>query len=308
MMNEPVRLQTRVITGKEPGLHLVVFGGVHGDEFEPMAAIRRLMRAIDPAALRGRATFVPVVNEPAYLRGARTAEDGLDLARTFPGKADGSITERVAHAAAPLIRAADLFIDLHTGGTQFRLLPLTGYMLHANRDVLEKQRRMALAFNLPIVWGTDPRLDGRSLSVARDGNVPAIYAEFHGSAVCDPAGIDAYVEGCLDVMAEFGMISRTRPASRVSYHVEDDRPGSGHLQVCNRSPFTGFFEPAVTLGKSVSPGDPIGAVCDVTGDRRETVRSQQAGIVICLTTFSRVREGESLAVVLETALAQKGNR
>ena len=307
-MNEPIQLPTRIIEGSEPGPHLVVFGGVHGDEFEPMAAIRRLMRAIDPRALRGKTTLVPVVNEPAYLRGTRTADDGLDLARTFPGKVDGSITERVAFAAAPLIRAADLFIDLHTGGTQFRLMPLTGYMLHRNHDVLDRQRRMARAFNLPIVWGTDPSLDGRSLSVARDAEVPGIYAEYHGSAVCDPAGVDAYVEGCLNVMAEFCMIARPKPPSRLQYVMEDDRPGSGHLQICNRSPFTGFFEPAVTLGGAVAPGDVIGDVCDPLGERRETVRSQQAGIVICLTTFSRVREGDSLAVILETSRGRSGAR
>ena len=36
-------------------------------------------------ALRGRLTLIPLVNEAAYQLGRRTAEDGLDLARTCPG-------------------------------------------------------------------------------------------------------------------------------------------------------------------------------------------------------------------------------
>ena len=100
------------------------------------------------------------------------------------------------------IRSANYYIDLHSGGTRFRVLPLAGYTLHPDPKVLEAQRRMARAFGLPFIWGTDPKLDGRSLSVARDALVPAIYAEYHGGGGCDPAGVDAYVQGCLNVLAD----------------------------------------------------------------------------------------------------------
>ena len=135
--------------------------------------MRRLGREIEPRALRGRVTLVPVVNEAAFWRGQRVADDGLDLARTCPGRADGSVTERIAHALSTLIGSADFYIDLHDGGKQLQVLPLAGYMLHPDPQILDRQRAMARAFNLPIVWGTDPRLEGRSLSVAREARVPA---------------------------------------------------------------------------------------------------------------------------------------
>ncbi|HAH45285.1 MAG TPA: succinylglutamate desuccinylase, partial [Planctomycetaceae bacterium] len=52
------------------------------------------------------------------------------------------------------------------------------YTLHSNPEILDMQRRMALALNLPVVWGTSAHLNGRSLSAARDLGVPAIYAEW----------------------------------------------------------------------------------------------------------------------------------
>jgi predicted deacylase len=297
-----MRLQSREILGDGPGPHLLITGGVHGDEFEPMAAIRRLMTGVNPAELCGRVTLAPVVNEGAFLRGQRVAEDGLDLARTCPGKAEGSVTERVAHALSELIRAADFYIDLHTGGTALAVWPMAGYVLHPEAAVLEQQRRMARAFNLPVVWGTDPRLEGRSLSVARDAKVPAIYAEYLGGGRCWPAGVDAYFDGCLNVMAALGMLARATTPSLVQIEVEDSRPNSGHMQRCYPAPADGYFEAVVELGQEVDVGDKLGAVVSVLGDVRQDVFAQEAGRVLVLRTMPGVRQGDSLAVILPCSM------
>jgi predicted deacylase len=302
-----IEIRTLKLIGQQDGPHLLITGGVHGDEFEPMQAIRQLANEVDTDTLQGRLTLVPVANEAAFLRGERTAEDELDLARTCPGHPDGSITERTAFALSELIRTADFYIDLHTGGRILSVWPLVGYKLVPDARVLETQRRMARAFNLPVVWGTDYRLQGRTLSVARDANIPSIYAEYLGSGLCNPEGVDAYVEGCLNVMAELEMLDRANlshqpAASRIRYEVEDHRENAGHMQIRNRSPQTGFFQPAVQLGQSVAVGAALGEVCDVLGEQRTTVRSQESGVVIVLRTFSRVFEGDALAVVLETDL------
>lgn len=304
-MPDAVEIVRVEFTGRRPGTHLLVTAGVHGDEFEGIAAVRRLIRRFGAAPPpepfeQGSLTLVPVVNEAAFLHGTRTGPDGLDLARVCPGKPDGSLTQRTAHALSQLIRSADAYIDLHSGGTEFCVLPLAGYCLHPDRAVVERQRAMAGAFNLPIVWGTAPTLDGRSLSVARDAGVPAIYAEYHGSGRCDPRGVEAYVEGCLNVMALLEMIDRAVPAGRVKHTIEDPRPDSGHMQVCNPSPVTGLFEPAVELGQPIRAGELLGTVIDVIGTECREIRAHQTGIVLVLRTYPRVRQGESVGVILET--------
>lgn len=297
-----VRLQSREIVGNQPGPRLLITGGVHGDEFEPMVAIRRLMGVVNSVELRGKLTLVPVVNEGAFLRGHRVAEDGLDLARTCPGKAEGTVTERVAHELSELIRAADYYIDLHTGGTALAVWPMTGYVLHPDAGVLEQQRRMARAFNLPVMWGTDPRLEGRSLSVARDAKVPAIYAEYLGGGRCSQAGVDAYVDGCLNVIAALGMVERATVPSRVQIEVEDSRPNSGHMQRCYPSPADGYFEAVVELGQEVDVGDKLGCVVDVLGTERHEMLAGEAGRVLVLRTMPNVRQGDSLAVILPCSM------
>ena len=304
-MNNQQQLNAINISGAADGPHLLITGGVHGDEFTPMAAVRELSKRVQPSELCGRLTLVPIVNEAAFLNGGRTAEDGLDLARVCPGRADGSVTERTAHALSELIRSADYYIDLHTGSTTFSVHPLAGYTLHPDAAILDTQRQMARAFNLPIIWGTSPSHDGRSLSVARDAGVPAIYTEYLGSGVCDPDGVQAYVEGCLNVMGLFKLIDRAPPEPAVRYVVEDDRPESGHMQIQNPAPITGFFEPSVGLGDAIQAGELIGVITDVSGEASVEVRSTQNGIVLALQTFSRALKGESVVVILEVVSDQE---
>lgn len=286
------------------GPRLLITGCVHGDEFEPIAAIRRLVTLFEHdggavSGFRGTVTLIPVVNETAFLRGHRCGDDGLDLARTCPGRSDGSVTEQTAWALSEAIRSTDYYIDLHTGGTELSVYPLAGYMLHTNPEVLATQRRMAQAFNLPVVWGTSAALDGRSLSVARDAHIPAIYCEYLGSATCDPAGVGAYVDGCLNVMSELGMLDRVRPASRIAHVVEDAQPNAGHMQVCNPSPVTGYFETHVKLGDAVRQGNLLGTIYPLDGGAAVVVMATQSGIVLVLRTFPRVHAGESVGVVVE---------
>ncbi|MCA9078447.1 MAG: succinylglutamate desuccinylase/aspartoacylase family protein [Planctomycetaceae bacterium] len=302
-----MQLRTHTFSGGD-GPHLLITGGVHGDEFEPIAAIRRLIELFTrngshADGLQGRLTCVPIVNEAAFLRGYRCAEDDLDLARTCPGRRDGSVTEQTAHALSELIRQADYYIDLHTGGTEFSVHPLTGYVLHQDALVLDVQRRMARAFNLLIVWGTCANLEGRSLSVARDAGVPAIYCEYLGAASCVSKGVQAYVDGCLNVMSELGMLTRDAPSCQVEYIVEDPRPSSGHMQVCHPSPVDGFFEPAKDLGNRITKGETFGTVYDMVTGQPHSIASEHDGIVLVQRTFPRVRSGESVGVVLDVSFA-----
>lgn len=301
-----IELQQLCIYGSSPGPHVLITGGVHGDEFEPMAAIRLLAGVLEAhdlqTELRGKVTLVPVVNEAAFRRGNRVAEDGLDLARTCPGRPDGSITEQTAHALSQLIESADFYIDLHTGGTRLKVQPLTGYMLHPDPQVLDWQRKMAVAFGLPIVWGTDYRLNGRSLSVARDALVPAIYAEFLGGGGCSNEGIRAYIHGCLNVLQLVGVLNQpVKTHDEVTIHVyEDDRPNAGHMQINHPAPREGFFSPQISLGDFVKTEQVFGTVYDPLGKDVQTVTANHTGIVIVLHTFSRVDAGECLGVILDT--------
>ncbi len=287
------------ITGSHAGPHLLILAGVHGDEYEPIAAVRNLLQLLEPENLKGRVTVVPLANEPAFLNRSRTGPDNLDLARTMPGLQSGTVTEQIAFELAALIRTSDYLIDLHTGGLALKISPLAGYMLHQAEAIQLKQKQMALAFNLPIVWATSPFLEGRTLSVARDANIPAIYAEWGGGSECQQAGVKDYVVGCCNVMRELGMVDGDPPPNQVRYIVEDFRDDSGHLQRNYPAPEHGFFESAIQLNENVQSGSRLGWIYPLDRTRPVEVLSRHKGNVILLRTIPAVSKGDCLFTILE---------
>ena len=100
-------------------------------------------------------------------------------------------------------------------------------------------------------------------------------------------------------MASLNMIERPAPSSRVVHVVEDNRTDAGIMDLHNRSPTTGYFDPAVWLGDYVEAGSPLGTVYDVLGGDAREVCAERTGHVLTLRTYPRVLEGDMLAVILE---------
>lgn len=293
-------LKTLTLRGSSSGPHLLITSGVHGDEYEPMEAARKVFSKVKKiqGKLKGSLTVVPVVNRPAFERLSRTGPDQLDLARVCPGNKNGTETERIADKVSELIRTADYYIDMHSGGHLHNIYPFCGYMLHSDKSTLQTQRELASSFLLPIVWGTDPDMQGRTLSIARDTKIPAIYTEIGGAGAYDSAMTKLTVDGCINVLKYLKMIPGKPKKGNVKYHLEDYRRESGHLQKMLPSPIDGFFIPNVTFGQSVRKGQIIGHVQDDLGKESTSIRADQSGVVFILRNPPAVKKGDALGAIL----------
>src|SRR5262249_36971908 len=236
----------------------------------------------------------------AYEAALRTnPDDRQDMARIFPGDPAGTVTEQLACALTHrFIRHADFYCDLHSAGQYYRMPALTGYQLRPE-PMLSVQRAAAKAFGLPIVWGT-PGLLGRSLSAAAEHDVPAIYAETTGEGRCRPADVEQYVHGIRQLLALLVITLEPLVEHGPKWLIEDNRPGAGFLQVQNRAPVGGFFEPEVAVWDRVEKGQRIGTICDAVGDCRHMVTATQSGRIVFLRTYPRILAGEPVCTVLET--------
>jgi predicted deacylase len=287
-----------VVRGLADGPTLLTLAGVHGDEYEPMAAVQQVFAQLAPDGLTGTWVAVGCCNVDAYLAANReAATDGKNLARVFPGRPDGTLTERVAHCLTQdFIRRVSFMCDLHSAGHAYRMVPLAGYSL-VDEEITAVKRRAAQVFGLPLVWGTAPN-EGRTLSAAHDHNVPGIYCEITGTGGCRDNDVAAYVEGLKRLMIHLGMADGHVEPPVGQRLVEDPTPESGHLQIKNVTPVDGLFRAAVDLNDKVSEGDLLGQVVDLYGRVQFECRTDTSGMVILVRHLTRVEAGDALAVVI----------
>lgn len=126
--DEGTRIPVSVFRGSRPGPVLALLAGMHGYEYSPILALQRLRSQMDPKRLAGTVILVHVSNLPSFLRRTiyYSPVDGKNLNRVFPGKADGTVSERIALALTrEVIERADYVVDLHCGDGNEWLRPYT---------------------------------------------------------------------------------------------------------------------------------------------------------------------------------------
>ncbi|MPZ12567.1 MAG: N-alpha-acetyl diaminobutyric acid deacetylase DoeB, partial [Kiloniellaceae bacterium] len=127
-------------------------GGNHGDEYEGPISILDMARTLEPAEISGRVILLPMMNYPAVRGGRRTSPiDGGNLNRLFPGKPDGTITQKIAdYVTTALLPLADVVVDLHSGGKTLEFVPYAAcHRLPQDPDLEAGCAAAMQAFNAP---------------------------------------------------------------------------------------------------------------------------------------------------------------
>jgi predicted deacylase len=272
--------------GAEDGPHLALIGGIHGCEYSSIAAVTRFMNGLDPRALAGRITAVPVVN-PSTFRGRAafvTPEDGKNLNRCFPGDPAGTYSDVLAHAIfTELIEPADVLLDLH-GGDLFEALE--PFSIYAESAVEERSRLLAEVFGLPYVV-REPRsesgLGGMTCIAAAEAGIPAIIAEAGGCGLLSEEAVAMLVRGVDNVLRSLGML----PGEPRVVSGQRRVAGSEWLRCENE----GWWDAAVGPGDEVPAGGLLGYVRDLWGDALEEIRAPADGVVLFVTSSPAVAAG-----------------
>ena len=112
------------------------------------------VQGLDPEELAGSVVAVPVVNPPMFQRrsGFLSPIDGLNLNRTAPGRADGTISEILAYVILnDVIGACQYHIDCHGGDLGEILWPYAGYALTGNPELDAQGEALARLYSPCIV-------------------------------------------------------------------------------------------------------------------------------------------------------------
>ncbi len=294
-------LPVTVINNGE-GPTVLAMAGNHGDEYPGQVAILKLMREIEPRDVSGRLILLPCLNLPACKVSTRLSPlDGRNMNRSFPGKADGSPTEMIAHyLTTVLFPLADIVIDIHTGGRSVDFYPCAHMHLVPDREQRKQMRDGTLA------WGSDfaflyADIAGTGLlpvEAERQGKI-VITTEMGGSESVPLAVHKLTQSGLRNVLIHFGLL-----AGKVQTREQLGLPPTRWVQSLDYqdyrfAPESGVYENLAALGQEVAAGQPVGQIHFLERPDREPVPiiAPTAGILLAARAPALVAQGDCVACI-----------
>ncbi|MDX5360219.1 MAG: N(2)-acetyl-L-2,4-diaminobutanoate deacetylase DoeB [Alphaproteobacteria bacterium] len=278
------------------GPTVLLTGGNHGDEYEGPLALAGLSREIDVASMTGRAIFLPFMNHPAVMAATRTSPiDGGNLNRLFPGRPDGTVTQKIAdYVARHLVPLADLVLDIHSGGRTLDFLPFA-----ASHILPDKAQEAACAaardaFGAPYAMSL-LEIDAAGMldtTVEEMGKV-FVTTELGGGGTATARTVAIARTGVRNVLAHAGILpGPVEPARSVRL----DMPSGDCFVFADAA---GLVEPCADLGDRVEAGDVIARIHapDRLGAAPVEHRAKLSGLLAGRHFPGKVQMGDCLAVV-----------
>ena len=280
--------------GKGPTVLLT--GANHGDEYEGPVALFDLARSLGADAVSGRVIILPAMNYPAFRAGTRTSPiDKGNLNRLFPGRPDGTVTQKIAdYIQRHLLPLADFVVDIHSGGRTLEFLPFAAAHRLPDREQEARCIEAMMAFNAPVSMMLR-ELDavGTYDTAAEEMGKIFVTTELGGGGTARAETIAIAKRGVRNLLIHSGVLRGT-PEHAPSTFL--DMP-DGDCYVASLN--SGLVEFVVDLGKPVRRGDIVARVHDVerTGGAVADYRVARDGILAGRHFPGLVQTGDTLAVI-----------
>jgi predicted deacylase len=296
---ETASVPVTVINGTRPGPVLTIAAGVHGDEFPPILALQRLRSEVGPADLSGTLVLVHLANTPGFLSRtiARNPVDGKNLNRVFPGKPDGTLTEKMANLlTTEVVNRTNYLVDMHSGSANERLWPHV-YSPFVGQDDLDRrtlEMARAAGFRDIVLYGDRPRDPENSISLpntAMTRGKPGITIECGQLGQRDEPYVNRLLDAARNILRRLKMLpGEAEETSGVILHRK--------LHYLS-SPATGLFFPVAREGEVVEPGALLAWVSDYFGNRVADIRAPVRGVVLIIYDTPPVSKGEEPVTLAE---------
>lgn len=284
-----VRMPATVIAGTKPGKQILITGGVHGGEYPCIETAIRIAKELEPEAVNGTVAVIHPVNPAAFLAKLQYYGpfDGKNLNRAFPGKALGTVSERIAYVVHQLQQGADFYIDLHGGDIHEALVPFVIYSHLGGAGVVEQSKRAAAAVGFPYVVGSYS--DNGSIGAAANAGTPGFLAELGQCGRWSESEVATYIEAVKNVLRSFEVLAGEAKSNPDVQYME-------RMSVLTAED-EGCWYACKQLEDRVNQGDKIGEIRDFFGNTLSEYFADADGILIYLITSLAITKGDPLAAI-----------
>jgi predicted deacylase len=284
----PVEMPFTFIQGAKPGKTILITSGVHGGEYPCIETAIQLAKEIDPAEVSGMILIIHPVNPAAFLARMQYygPYDGKNLNRVFPGKATGTVSERIAYQVHQFQQAADFYLDLHGGDIHEGLVPFVIYSKLGDAAKAEQSRLASALLGFPYVVGSVS--DNGSIGAAAKAGTPGFLAELGQCGRWSNEEVDQYKAAVLNVLRSFEVI----PGEVIQHNVE-----FLEKMLVTTATTEGCWYPAVQLEETVKKGQKLGEIRDYFGDVKSEYFADSEGVVLYLVTSLAITDNDPLAAI-----------
>ncbi len=284
-----------VLNGAKPGKVLALVSGAHGTEYVSIIALEKLIAQIDPTQLTGTVILVPLVNIASFEQKVPHVNpiDSKSMNRFYPGKADGTQTERASYLITKqIVERCDYLIDYHGGDLDESLRPYAywGPTGRAEQDRISKEMVLAFGLDHIIIWSerpTDPNATRYLDNTATVRGKPSIVVEAGHAGTVETDDVALLVNGTLSTMRALRMIPGQPQVIENPVWIEK------LSDVLAEGP--GIWYPLVKRGAYVSAGMKLGTITDYFGKVIAEPRAPVTGVVLHVNAVPSLKKGDNIA-------------
>ncbi|MBB3063822.1 N(2)-acetyl-L-2,4-diaminobutanoate deacetylase DoeB [Limibacillus halophilus] len=271
-------------------------GGNHGDEYEGPVALFNLSHSLDLDEVSGRIIIVPAMNYPAFRSNRRTSPiDNGNLNRTFPGRPDGTVTEKIADFfQRTLLPMADYVLDIHSGGKTLDFIPFAATHLLEDKDQQARCKAAMEAFSAPYsMLLLEIDAVGMYDTAAEEMGKVFVSTELGGGGSTTAKSVGIAKRGVRNLLIHAGIVEGVEERCE---SVLLDMPGEDCYITSGSA---GLIEYSVDLGGEVVKGDLIARVHDYerTGRAPIEYRAFRDGVLAGRHYPGTIQMGDVVAVV-----------
>lgn len=291
-LSERLRIYAVSYGPEDAGEILAVVSGLHGDEYDGLYVIHRLIEVFRRIPPRKRVVLIPAVNPMGLDVSERYWPVTMhDINRRFPGRSDGISADRMAHAVLERAARCKYCVDVHASNVFLLETP----QVRLSQEFAAGTLPLAGFLETDLIWvAPSPTVIEATLSynLNRRG-VPTFVIETGVGLRIRRREAERVARGILNLLVRLDAIDPDAlDASGVPARGEMPYHATEESVVYLNAKTGGIFVADVEVASMRAAGDEIGRVIEpVEGEVREVVRAPVDGYLFTLRAHPIVYPG-----------------
>lgn len=284
-INQEITLPIITIGSGKP-----IFGfvsGIHGNEPEGLFILKEMISRLN--GFKGTIKILPGANPFGLINNTRVgAFDDLDLNRSFPGKSNGTLTQRIAALIFKEFSGCDLVFDIHSVTNIGLFMGME--MSTKNPKFIKITQKVNRLLSPQVIWRA---VEGNKYANALDESLLAagvcgIGVEIPRMEFLTEELVGTIINGFIKIIdnpKKVNQLPKPIPVLANAQRFFSDRGG--------------IYTPIMKILNPIKKGELVGKITDLATFKDFTLKSQFSGILFVQSTRKVLKTGDKIYVVTE---------